>query len=83
MTKSLTVVLNLADLNSDLLNHLQQAVDKNNQQYPQKNCLLRFKIQDREESILMDMPSKSFKVNPSDDLIEEIRMLTNSSPVLA
>lgn len=83
MTKSLTVVLNLADLNSELLNGLQQVITANNERYLVKNCMLRFKIQDREESILMDMPSKSFKVNPSDDLMDEIRALTNSAPVLA
>jgi DNA polymerase III subunit alpha len=82
-TKSLTVLLNLNDLNSELLDGLQQAVDRNSQQYPQKNCTLRFKIQDKDDSILMDMPSKSFKVNPSDDLIEEIKALTNVAPVLA
>jgi DNA polymerase-3 subunit alpha len=83
LTKSLTVVLNLNDLNSELLNSLQEAVDKNSQQYPVKNCTLRFKIQDKEDAILMDMPSKSFKVNPSDELMEEIKMLTNVAPVLA
>jgi len=83
LTKSLTVVLNLNDLNSELLNGLQEAVDRNSQQYPVKNCTLRFKIQDKEDAILMDMPSKSFKVNPSDELMEEIKMLTNVAPVLA
>jgi DNA polymerase-3 subunit alpha len=81
-TKSLTVLLNLNDLNSQLLNSLQQLVSDNNQKYPVKNCTLRFKIQDREEAILVDMPSKTFKVNPSDDLLEEIKLLTNMAPVL-
>ncbi|WP_448697265.1 DNA polymerase III subunit alpha [Mucilaginibacter sp. AW1-3] len=82
-TKSLTVILNLNDLNTDLLNNLQQAVNVNNEKYPVKNCTLRFKVRDRDESILVDMPSKSFKVNPSDDLMEEIKMLTKEQPVLA
>jgi DNA polymerase-3 subunit alpha len=82
-TKSLTVLLNLNDLNSELLNNLQKAVDDNMQKYPVKNCTLRFKIQDKEDSILMDMPSKSFKVNPSDELMEEIKALTKVQPVLA
>ena len=83
LTKSLTVVLNLDDLNSELLESLQQAVDQNIQKYPVKNCTLRFKIQDKEDAILMDMPSKSFKVNPSDELMEEIKALTKVAPVLA
>jgi DNA polymerase-3 subunit alpha len=81
-TKSLTVVLNLNDLNSDLLNSLQQLLDENNQKHEYKNCTLRFKIQDKDNAILVDMPSKTFKVNPSDELMEEIRSLTNTVPVL-
>ncbi len=82
-TKSLTVVLNLNDLNSDMLTNLQNVVTANNEKYPVKNCTLRFKIKDIDESILVDMPSKTFKVNPSDDLLEEIKMLTKAVPVLA
>jgi DNA polymerase-3 subunit alpha len=82
-TKSLTVILNLNDLNTELLNNLQQMITTNNEKYPVKNCTLRFKIRDRDEAILVDMPSKTFKVNPSDDLMEEIKALTKEAPVLA
>jgi DNA polymerase-3 subunit alpha len=82
-TKSLTVVLNLNDLNSEMLNNLQTLVSANNEKYPVKNCTLRFKIRDKDEAILVDMPSKSFKVNPSDELMEEIKILTKEAPVLA
>ncbi|MBW4890825.1 DNA polymerase III subunit alpha [Mucilaginibacter sp. HMF5004] len=82
-TKSLTVLLNLNDLNTELLNGLQEVINVNNEKYPVKNCTLRFKIQDKEDAILMDMPSKSFKVNPSDELMEEIKALTKVQPVLA
>ncbi len=81
-TKSLTVILNLNDLNSEMLHNLQEAVSQNNQKYPVKNCTLRFKVKDQDEAILVDMPSKTFKVNPSDDLIEEIKALTKMVPVL-
>jgi DNA polymerase-3 subunit alpha len=82
LTKSLTVKLNLNELNTQLLDNLQQLVTANNEKYPVKNCTLRFKIQDRDEAILVDLPSKTFKVNPSDDLLEEIRLLTNVEAVL-
>jgi DNA polymerase-3 subunit alpha len=82
LTKSLTVCLDLATLNDQLLNDLQQALDRNTEKYPVKNCTLRFMIKDREDSLLVDLPSKSFKVNPSDDLMEDIKLLTNVQPVL-
>jgi DNA polymerase-3 subunit alpha len=39
-------------------------------------------IKDRDENMLVELPSKNFKVNPSDDLMEEIFSLTNVQPVL-
>jgi DNA polymerase-3 subunit alpha len=39
-------------------------------------------IKDREEGMLVELPSKNFKVNPSDDLMADIFNLTNVQPVL-
>jgi DNA polymerase-3 subunit alpha len=82
LTKSLTVCLDLNNLTSNLLDNIQEVINVNNQKYPVKNCTLRFVIKDRDESMLVDLPSKTFKVNPSDDLMEEIFSLTNVQPVL-
>ncbi|MDB5032015.1 DNA polymerase III subunit alpha [Mucilaginibacter sp.] len=80
LTKSLTVYLELKALNDQLLTHIQEVIETNNQKYPMKNCTLRFKI--RDESMLVEMPSKTYKVNPSDDLMADILSLTNSAAVL-
>ncbi|MDB5009427.1 MAG: polymerase subunit alpha, partial [Mucilaginibacter sp.] len=80
LTKSLTVFLELNSLNSQLLNNIQEAVQINNEKYPVKNCTLRFKI--RDEAMLVELPSKTYKVNPSDDLMADIFSLTNAQPVL-
>jgi DNA polymerase-3 subunit alpha len=82
LTKSLTVFLELNALNSQLLNNIQEAVQINNEKYPVKNCTLRFRIKDRDEAMLVELPSKSYKVNPSDDLMADIFSLTNAQPVL-
>jgi DNA polymerase-3 subunit alpha len=82
LTNSLTVCLELNALNSLLLDHIQEVINTNNQRYPVKNCTLRFMIKDREEAMLVELPSKSFKVNPSDDLMADIFSLTNVQPVL-
>jgi DNA polymerase-3 subunit alpha len=80
LTKSLTVFLELNALNDQLLNNIQDVIETNNQKYPMKNCTLRFKI--RDEAMLVEMPSKTFKVNPSDDLMADILSVTNAAPVL-
>ncbi|GAA4336854.1 DNA polymerase III subunit alpha [Mucilaginibacter gynuensis] len=81
-TKSLTVCLDLSMLTTDLFDKLQKLIDDNSQRYPVKNCVLKFMIKDREESMLVELPSKSIRVNPGDDLMEEIFALTNVKPVL-
>jgi DNA polymerase-3 subunit alpha len=83
LTKSITVVLDLYTLSGELLNNLETMVQTNNEKYPNKSCTLRFRVKDREEALLIDLPSKTYKVNPSDDLLEEIQQLTHSEPVLA
>jgi DNA polymerase-3 subunit alpha len=80
LTKSLTVFLDLHTLNPQMLANIQDAIETNNQRYPMKNCTLRFKL--RDESMLVEMHSKSFKVNPSDDLMADIFNVTNTAAVL-
>ena len=82
LTKSLTVCLDLNNLNSQLLDNIQELINTNNQRYPVKNCTLRFMVKDRDEAMLVELPSKTFKVNPSDDLMAEIFSLTNAQAVL-
>ena len=82
LTKSVTVCIDLNSLNDNLMSNLQQMVEENNQRYPVKNCTLRFMVRDMEESLLIELPSKTFKVNPSDDLMAEIQSLTHAEPVL-
>jgi len=81
-TKSLTVCIDLHALNEGLLQNIEQAVSDNNERYPVKNCTLRFLIKDWEETIAIELPSKTFKVNPSDDLMADIYNITNVQPVL-
>ena len=82
LAKSMTVCLELNSLNNSLMDTLEQIVESNNQKYPVKNCTLRFLVKDMEESILIELPSKTFKVNPSDDLLAEIQSLTHVEPML-
>ncbi|MDR6940583.1 DNA polymerase III subunit alpha [Mucilaginibacter pocheonensis] len=81
-TKSLTVCIDVHMLNSQLLDDIQHVINENNQKYPVQNCKLRFQIKDREEAMLVELASKNFKVNPSDDLMANIFNLTNTQPLL-
>jgi DNA polymerase-3 subunit alpha len=83
LTKSITVILDLHTLSSKLLDNLDTMLKLHNEKYQNKSCSLRFQVRDREEAMLVDLPSKSLKVNPSDDLMAEIFNITNVQPVLA
>ncbi|HEY0245309.1 MAG TPA: DNA polymerase III subunit alpha [Mucilaginibacter sp.] len=80
LTKCITVHLELNTLSNQLLNEIEQAVSVNNEKYPMKNCILRFRV--RDEAMAVEMHSKTYKVNPSDDLMADIYNLTNAQPVL-
>lgn len=82
LTKSLTVCLDLNMLSSGLLDHIHEVISINNEKYPVKNCTLKFMIKDRDDNLLVELPSKSLKVNPSDDLMEDIFNLTSLQPML-
>ncbi|MBD1392514.1 DNA polymerase III subunit alpha [Mucilaginibacter glaciei] len=82
LTKSITVCLDVKALNNQLLDSLQQIISTNNEKYPAKSCQLKFKVKDGEESMYVDLASKSVKVSPSDDLMAEIYSLTNAQAVL-
>lgn len=83
LTKSVTVSLDINAVNDQVIASLLHMVDTNNQKYPSRSCLLKFKINDGEESMFVNLASKSHKVNPSDDLMAEILSLTNMNAVLA
>jgi DNA polymerase-3 subunit alpha len=82
LTKSVTVALDLNTINAQLMNEIQNIVNINNEKYPVKNCSLRFVIKYKDEDLSVNMPSKTFKVNPSDDLMADIMQLTNSPAIL-
>ncbi|TSD63237.1 DNA polymerase III subunit alpha [Inquilinus sp. KBS0705] len=82
LTKSLTVCLDVRALNNQLLDSLQQVINTNNEKYPAKSCQLKFKINDGEEAMYVNLLSKTHKVSPSDDLMADIYSLTNMQAVL-
>ncbi|AMR31763.1 DNA polymerase III subunit alpha [Mucilaginibacter sp. PAMC 26640] len=83
LTKSITVSLDVKALNNQLVDSLLQLVSTNNEKYPAKSCSLKFKINDGEDSMYVNLSSKSHKVSPTDDLMAEIYTLTNVAAVLA
>ncbi|RYE20661.1 MAG: DNA polymerase III subunit alpha, partial [Sphingobacteriales bacterium] len=81
-SKSLTVPINLKDIDSLFVDKLVNIIQENNEKYPLKNCSLRIIIRDHDDDLNATGTSKLFKVNPSDDLLEGLYNLTRSQPIL-
>ncbi|UEG52357.1 DNA polymerase III subunit alpha [Mucilaginibacter daejeonensis] len=82
MTKSLTVCMHLHNINEQFVDELERLISVNNQKYDVKNCALRVMIKDGEENLFIDLPSKTCRINPSDDFLAGVYGLTNVQPVL-
>ncbi|RWY57399.1 DNA polymerase III subunit alpha [Mucilaginibacter gilvus] len=82
LTKSITVNLDIRTLNDQVIDNLMQMVSTNNEKYPSRSCALKFKINDGEDSMYVNLSSKTHKVSPSDDFMAEILSLTNTNAVL-
>ncbi|WP_256009267.1 DNA polymerase III subunit alpha [Desertivirga xinjiangensis] len=75
MSKSLTIQLPLQEVSSKMIDELDELFRSNAEQNPNRNCQLKFTVFDREkeETIAIEMPSKSFKIFPSNEFLEKLK----------
>ena len=77
MSKCLTIQFPLHQLSQDFISQLDELVRANSEQNPQRNCQLKFTVFDAEETIAVEMPSKSLKIFPSNEFLEHLHTLQN------
>ncbi len=73
LTKCLTIQLDLDDVTTGLLNDIDSLVRQNVKEYSKRNCSLRFLLRDGEDDISVDMSSKSVRIFPANEFMEEMR----------
>lgn len=79
MAKSLTVILSLNEVQVDLMDKIQAILDENVNQYPVRNCHIKFRVRDKDDEISIEMPSKSFRINPGNELLTSLNTLQGIS----
>lgn len=79
MAKSLTIQLPINAIDEDLMLQLDELLQQNNKQHPNRNCHLRFRLVDFEEGTSLDMPSKGTKINPTNEFLESIKNINGIS----
>jgi len=75
MSKCLTIQLPLTELSETFMSKMDEIVKLNTEQNPQRNCQLKFMIMDFEGETTLEMPSKTVKINPSNEFLEDISKL--------
>jgi DNA polymerase-3 subunit alpha len=75
MSKCLTIQLPLTDVSEVFMQKIDEIVKTNTEQNPVRNCQLKFMIMDYEEETSLEMPSKTLKITPSNEFLEDISKL--------
>jgi DNA polymerase-3 subunit alpha len=75
MSKCLTIQLPLTELSETFMSKMDEIVKLNTLQNPQRNCQLKFMIMDFDGETALEMPSKSVKITPSNEFLEDISKL--------
>jgi len=75
MSKCLTIQLPLTELSETFMSRMDEIIRMNSDQNENRNCQLKFMIMDYDEETALEMPSKSVRINPSNEFLEEISKL--------
>lgn len=75
MSKSLTIQVPLHGVSDDFMAQMDYILQTNAENHLDRNCHLKFMIVDYEEEAILELPSKSLKINPSNEFLEHITQL--------
>jgi len=72
LARTITVTVPLKTVSDDFISLFSNIVSENEKTQP-KNCLLRFRVIDFEENVVLDLPSKKLKVNPNNEFLQLLK----------
>ncbi|MET3112590.1 DNA polymerase-3 subunit alpha [Pedobacter sp. CG_S7] len=73
--KCLNIQIPIEGINEEFIKNFNAIVAVNKETTEQQNCQLHFSIYDREQNFFLEMPSKSLKINPNNDFLEQLMQL--------
>ncbi|TCC95832.1 DNA polymerase III subunit alpha [Pedobacter hiemivivus] len=79
LAKSVTIQVPIERVNDDFMSQILAVLENNKASTDQQNCQLLFDIYDREQNVVVKMPSKSFKINPTNDFLDQLEALNVGS----
>ncbi|WP_432708859.1 DNA polymerase III subunit alpha [Pedobacter sp.] len=75
LAKCITIQIPIEQINEDFIKGVNAIIEDNKLTTEQQNCKLDFEVYDREQNILLRMPSKSIKINPNNHFMEQLENL--------
>jgi DNA polymerase-3 subunit alpha len=75
LTKRITIQVDLQSLNDSFMNKMEEILGENKEKTERQNCKLNFEILDRTEQLKLELPSKSLKINPNNEFLEQLKKL--------
>ncbi|HEY1024681.1 MAG TPA: DNA polymerase III subunit alpha [Sphingobacteriaceae bacterium] len=72
MAKCLTIQLPLHELSGTFISKMDEMLQINSEQNPNRNCQLKFAVLDYETETSIELPAKSIKINPSNEFLDEL-----------
>jgi DNA polymerase III subunit alpha len=77
MAKCLTIQLPLHELSDNFISKMDEIIQLNSTQNPNRNCQLRFNVLDYDDTVSLEMMAKNVRIFPSDEFLEHIKELNN------
>lgn len=75
LSKQITLNIPIQSANEEALELMKRLIEENKQLDKPQNCKLIFKFYDPEDQIVLDMPSKSVFIYPSNELLQGIESI--------
>jgi len=72
LAKCITIQIPIEGIDDDFIADINSLIEDNKSTTDQQNCQLNFAVFDREQGVLLDLPSKSLKINPNNRFLEQL-----------
>ncbi|SDM07400.1 DNA polymerase III subunit alpha [Pedobacter antarcticus] len=75
LAKSITLQIPIQGISDQIISQIYELIAENQENTEQQNCMLNFTVYDREQQVSLELPSKSLKINPTNQFLEQIKSL--------
>ena len=75
LAKCITIQIPIEGINDDFMAEINGIIEENKSTTDQQNCQLHFAVYDREQNVVLDLPSKSLRINPNNEFLEKVTAL--------